>query len=38
MSTTYHIDLDWIKIEKIAVRITVIALVVQCDALNALIT
>jgi len=38
MSTIYHIDLDWIKIEKIAVRITVIALVVQCDALNALIT
>ena len=38
MSTIYHIDLDWIKIEKIAVRITVIDLVVQWDALNALIT
>ena len=38
MSTIYHIDLDWIKIEKIAVRITVIALVVKCDALNALIS
>jgi hypothetical protein len=39
MSTKiYHIDLDWIKIEKIAVRVAIILLAVQCDALNALIT
>jgi len=39
MSTNiYHIDLDWYVIEKIAVRVAIILLAVQCDALNALIT
>ena len=37
MTTIYHIDLDWIIIEKIAVRVALILLAVQCDALNALI-
>jgi hypothetical protein len=37
MTTIYHIDLDWVIIEKIAVRIALILLAVQCDALNALI-
>jgi len=38
MSTTiYHLDLDWVIIEKIAVRVALILLAVQCDALNALI-
>ena len=38
MSTTiYNIELDWIKIEKITVRVAVILLAVQCDALNSLI-
>ena len=33
MSTTiYNIELDWVKIEKIAVRVAVILLAVQCDA------
>ena len=32
MSTTYHIDLDWVMIEKIAVRITILLLAFQCDA------
>ena len=35
MSTTiYNIELDWVKLEKIAVRVAVILLAVQCDALN----
>jgi hypothetical protein len=34
----YHIDLDWVMIEKISVRVAVILLAVQCDALNALIS
>jgi hypothetical protein len=34
----YHVDLDWIMIEKISVRVAVILLAVQCDALNALIS
>jgi hypothetical protein len=38
MTTIYHIDLDWVKIEKIAVRLVLIALVVQCDALNNVIS
>ena len=33
---SYHIDLDWVIIEKIAVRIAVILLAVQCDALSSL--
>tara|TARA_R100001594_G_scaffold76520_1_gene111141 strand:+ start:521 stop:640 length:120 start_codon:yes stop_codon:yes gene_type:complete len=38
MSTKiYHIELDWVIIEKIAVRVAVILLAVQCDALNSLI-
>ena len=38
MSTTiYNIEMDWVKIEKIAVRVPVILLAVQCDALNNLI-
>ena len=38
MSTSYHIDLDWIKIEKIAVRITVIDVGDKGGAVDALIT
>ena len=38
MTTIYHVDLDWVMIEKIAVRVAVILLAVQCDALNALIS
>ena len=34
----YHIDLDWVIIEKIAVRVAVILLAVQCDALSSLIS
>ena len=38
MSTTiYNIELDWVKLEKIAVRVAVILLSEQCDALNNLI-
>ena len=38
MSTNiYHIDLDWVIIEKIAVRVAIILLAVQCDALNSFI-
>ena len=38
MSTTiYNIEMDWVKIENIAVRVAVILLAVQCDALNNLI-
>ena len=37
MSTTiYNIELDWVMIEKIAVRVAVILLAVQCEALNSL--
>jgi hypothetical protein len=35
-TTIYHVDLDWVMIEKIAVRVAVILLAVQCDALNSL--
>jgi hypothetical protein len=34
MTTIYHIDLDWVVIEKIAVRIVILLLAWQCDALN----
>jgi hypothetical protein len=37
MTTIYHIDLDWVMIEKISVRVAIILLAVQCDALNNLI-
>ena len=37
-TTIYHVDLDWVMIEKIAVRIAIILLAVQCDALNSLIS
>ena len=36
-TTIYNIEMDWVKIEKIAVRVAVILLAVQCDALNSLI-
>jgi hypothetical protein len=38
MSTIYHIDLDWVIIEKIAVRVAVILLAVQCDALSSVLS
>ena len=39
MSTKiYHIDVDWVIIEKIVVRVAVILLAVQCDALSSLIS
>ena len=38
MTTIYRIDLDWVMIEKIAVRVAIILLAVQCDALNSLLT
>jgi hypothetical protein len=37
-TTIYHVDLDWVIIEKIAVRVAVILLAVQCDALKSLIS
>ena len=37
-TTIYHVDLDWVMIEKIAVAIAIISLAVQCDALNSLIS
>ena len=37
MTTIYHIDLDWVMIEKIAVRVAVILLAVQCDALSSVL-
>ena len=37
-TTIYHVDLDWVIIEKIAVRVAVILLAVQGDALNCLIS
>ena len=36
-TTVYNIEMDWVKIEKIAVRVAVILLAVKCDALNNLI-
>ncbi len=36
-TTIYNIEMDWAKIKKIAVRVAVILLAVQCDALNNLI-
>jgi hypothetical protein len=33
----YHIDLDYILIEKIAVRVVLIAMVVQCDTVSAVL-
>ena len=38
MTTIYHIDLDWVMIEKIAVRVAVILLAVQCDALSSVLS
>jgi hypothetical protein len=38
MTTIYHIDLDWVIIEKIAVRVAVILLAVQCDALSSVLS
>ena len=35
-TTIYNIEMDWVKIEKIAVRVAVILLSVQWDALNTL--
>ena len=36
-TTIYNIEMDWVKIEKIAVRVAVVLLAVQSDALNNLI-
>jgi hypothetical protein len=33
----YHIDLDYVLIEKIAVRIVLLAMVVQCDTVSAVL-
>ena len=38
MTTIYHIDLDWVIIEKIAVRIAILLLAFQCDVLNDVIS
>jgi len=38
MTTIYHIDLDWVIIEKIAVRIAVIILAVQCNDLSSVLS
>jgi len=38
MTTVYHIDLDWVIIEKIAVRVAIILLAVQCDALSSVLS
>ena len=38
MTTIYHIDLDWVMIEKIAVRIAVIILAVQCNDLSSVLS
>ena len=33
----YHIDLDYVLIEKIAVRVVLLAMVVQCDTVSAVL-
>ena len=39
MSTTiYNIEIDWYKVEKIATRIIIIAVAIQCDTLNSVIS
>ena len=39
MSTTiYNVELDWVKLEKIATRIVIIAVAIQCDTLNSVIS
>tara|TARA_Y100001951_G_C11055265_1_gene137856 strand:- start:280 stop:405 length:126 start_codon:yes stop_codon:yes gene_type:complete len=39
MSTTiYNVELDWVMIEKIATRIVILAVAIQCDALNSVIS
>ena len=39
MSTTiYNIELDWVKLEKIATRIVILAVAIQCDTLNSVIS
>ena len=34
MTTVYNIELDYVLIEKIAVRIVLLAMVVQCDTVT----
>jgi hypothetical protein len=39
MSTTiYNIELDWVKLEKIATRIVILAVAIQCDTLNSVLS
>tara|TARA_Y100000592_G_C5328250_1_gene248222 strand:+ start:557 stop:682 length:126 start_codon:yes stop_codon:yes gene_type:complete len=39
MSTTiYNVELDWVKLEKIATRIVILAVAIQCDTLNSVIS
>jgi len=37
MSTVYNVELDYVLIEKIAVRIVLLAMVVQCDTVTAVL-
>ena len=34
MTTVYNVELDYVLIEKIAVRIVLLAMVVQCDTVT----
>lgn len=39
MSTTiYNVELDWVKLEKIATRIVILAVAIQCDTLNSVLS
>tara|TARA_Y100000401_G_scaffold92135_1_gene78172 strand:+ start:1578 stop:1703 length:126 start_codon:yes stop_codon:yes gene_type:complete len=39
MSTTiYNVELDWVIIEKIATRLVILAVAIQCDTLNSVIS
>jgi len=37
MTTVYNVELDYVLIEKIAVRIVLLAMVVQCDTVTAVL-
>jgi hypothetical protein len=38
MSTTiYNVEIDWFKVEKIATRLVILAIAIQCDTLNSII-
>ena len=39
MSTTiYNVELDWVKLEKIATRVVILAVAIQCDTLNSVLS